>query len=95
MLTELCTNVDEKEGAVGRMPSGRLPQRSAVKTDGGFRQREEWSHSLAQLTLSTDLRKLGSLSSIAPSSNGKAADSGQSSAFRVLRALLLIPSSVE
>jgi len=47
------------------------------------------------LTLWRDLRKLCLLSMIAPSSNGKTADSGQSSAFRVLRAFLLLPLSVD
>jgi hypothetical protein len=45
------------------------------------------------LTLTTDLCKLDPLSTIAPSSNGKTADSGQSSGLRVLRAFLpLLPS---
>ena len=47
------------------------------------------------LTLSRELRKLGLLSVIAPSSNGKTADSGQSSGFRVLRAFLPLHSSVD
>ena len=40
------------------------------------------------LTVSTELRKFGLLLQIAPSSNGKTADSGPSSGRRVLRALL-------
>ena len=45
------------------------------------------------LTLSMKLRRLCALLDIAPSSNGKTADSGQSSGFRVLRAFLpLLPS---
>jgi len=47
------------------------------------------------LTLSRELRKLGLLSVIAPSSNGKTADSGQSSALRTLRAFPPIHSSVD
>ena len=47
------------------------------------------------LTLSWELRKLGLLLTIAPSSNGKTADSGQSSGHRLLRALLLIPLCVD
>jgi hypothetical protein len=45
------------------------------------------------LTLSRELRKLGVVWKIAPSSNGKTADSGQSSASRLLRAIPpLLPS---
>jgi len=40
------------------------------------------------LTFRRNLHKLSCFSWIAPSSNGKTADSGQSSAFRVLRAFL-------
>jgi hypothetical protein len=47
------------------------------------------------LTLSTELCRLHVLSKPAPSSNGKTADSGQSSGFRVLRALLPLPPSVD
>ena len=41
------------------------------------------------------LLKFGLLLQIAPSSNGKTADSGQSSGFRVLRALLPLSPSVD
>jgi len=45
------------------------------------------------LTLSGELRELGVVWKIAPSSNGKTADSGQSSASRLLRAIPpLLPS---
>jgi hypothetical protein len=45
------------------------------------------------LTIRVKFVKLVPLFMIAPSSNGKTADSGQSSEFRVLRALLpLLPS---
>ena len=47
------------------------------------------------LTFRRKLHKLSCFSTIAPSSNGKTADSGVPSGFRVLRAFLPLPLSVD
>ncbi len=47
------------------------------------------------LTIRVKFVKLVPLFMIAPSSNGKTADSGQSSGFRVLRAFLPLPPAVD
>jgi hypothetical protein len=69
-------------------PKSNIPSKTDVNES-------ELRLQIVPLTVSQELRKFVLLLMIAPSSNGKTADSGQSSVLRVLRALLLLLPSVD